>query len=166
MGHPVYQQNHTKQYQTIPNHTISPVSIYAILIHNATLLSCYFRKIATVSHFRLVCPGNAMSVVLQCTIVYYTVQWQVLSMCSPSKNILWWCLSMTTSYSTLVTSCSVYFSISSAKLALLKAFDIANVAFSEQCIEIVHKKIKISLMSWNQNGSRMEKNNWSHEKLS
>ena len=97
-----------------------------------------------------------------CPTVYYSV---LHSAVTGSVHVLSQ-LSMTTSYSTLATSCSVYFSISSVKLTLLKAFDIANVAFSEQCIEIVHKKIKISLMSWNQNGSRMEKNNWSHEKLS
>ena len=54
--------NHAKPYQTIPNNTkpyhISSLylqlSITAILIHNATLLSFHFRKIGTVSHFRLV----------------------------------------------------------------------------------------------------------------
>ena len=52
----------TKPYQTILIHTkpyhISSLylqlSITAISIHNATLLACHFRKIATVSHFRLV----------------------------------------------------------------------------------------------------------------
>ena len=43
--------------QTKPYHISSlylQLSITAILIHNATLLSCHFQKIATVSHFRLV----------------------------------------------------------------------------------------------------------------
>ena len=50
------KQNHTKPYQTKQNHTslYLQLSITAISIHNATLLSCHFRKIATVSHFRLV----------------------------------------------------------------------------------------------------------------
>ena len=58
----LYWQNQTKPYQTIlihtkPHHIASlylQSSITAISIPNATLLSCHFRKIATVSHFRLV----------------------------------------------------------------------------------------------------------------
>ena len=49
----LYQQNHTK-----PDHISSlylQLSVTVISIHNATLLSCHFWKIATVSHFRLVC---------------------------------------------------------------------------------------------------------------
>ena len=47
--------------KTIPNHISSiylQLIITAISIHNATLLSCHFRKIATVSHFRLVLCVN------------------------------------------------------------------------------------------------------------
>ena len=43
----------TKPYQI--SSLYLQLSITAISIHNATLLSCHFRKIATVSHFRLVC---------------------------------------------------------------------------------------------------------------
>ena len=59
--------NKTKPYQTRPYQTILihtkpyhksslylQLSITAISIHNATQLSSHFRKIATVSHFRLV----------------------------------------------------------------------------------------------------------------
>ena len=48
----LYQQNHTKPYHI--SSLYLQLSITAILIHNATLLSCHFWKIATVSHFRLV----------------------------------------------------------------------------------------------------------------
>ena len=50
--------------KTIPNHISSlylQLSITAILIHNATLLSCHFRKIATVSHFRLVLMESSLN---------------------------------------------------------------------------------------------------------
>ena len=47
------QQFHTKPYYI--SSLYLQLSITAISIHNATLLSCHFRKIATVSHFRLVC---------------------------------------------------------------------------------------------------------------
>ena len=61
----LFQPNHTKPFQIIPIHTnpcqtipnlqsLSPLSNTAISIHNATLLSYHFQKIATVSHFRLV----------------------------------------------------------------------------------------------------------------
>ena len=59
-----YSPPHHTKYQTIPTkpyHIASPylqLSITTISIHNATLLSCHFRKIATVSHFRLVSPRN------------------------------------------------------------------------------------------------------------
>ena len=46
------QQFHTKPYYI--SSLYLQLSITAILIHDATLLSCHFRKIATVSHFRLV----------------------------------------------------------------------------------------------------------------
>ena len=46
------QQNHTKPYHI--SNLYLHLSITAISIHNATQLSCHFRKIATVSHFRLV----------------------------------------------------------------------------------------------------------------
>ena len=48
---------HTKPNHTKPYHITSlylQSSITAISIHNATLLSCHFQKIVTVSHFRLV----------------------------------------------------------------------------------------------------------------
>ena len=51
MNPPPYQTIPTKLYQAIQ---YLQLSITAISIHNATLLSCHFRKIATVSHFRLV----------------------------------------------------------------------------------------------------------------
>ena len=44
--------NHTKPYHI--SSLYLHLSITAISIHNATQLSCHFRKIATVSHFRLV----------------------------------------------------------------------------------------------------------------
>ena len=64
----LYQQNQTKPYQAKPYQTILLIhtkkyhvsslylqlSITAISILNATLLSCHFRKIATASHFWLV----------------------------------------------------------------------------------------------------------------
>ena len=48
----LYQQNHAKPYHI--SSLYLQLNITAISIHNATLLSCHFRKIATVSHFRLV----------------------------------------------------------------------------------------------------------------
>ena len=52
---PSHQTIPTKPNHTIPNLCLYlQLSITAISIHNATLLSCHFQKIATVSHFRLV----------------------------------------------------------------------------------------------------------------
>ena len=50
--------NHTKPYHI--SSLYLQLRITAISIHNATLLSCYFRKIATVSHFRLVSQLSEM----------------------------------------------------------------------------------------------------------
>ena len=68
-----HQSSDPPSHQTIPtkpNHTIPnlrlylQVSITAISIHNATLLSCHFRKIATVSHFRLFCIDLCLFILL------------------------------------------------------------------------------------------------------
>ena len=48
----LYQQNHTKSFNFSSLNL--QVSVTAISIHNANLLSSHFWKIATVSHFRLV----------------------------------------------------------------------------------------------------------------
>ena len=49
-----YRQAEANMYYPVCMIIDLQLSITAILIHNATLLSCHFRKIATVSHFRLV----------------------------------------------------------------------------------------------------------------
>ena len=78
--------NHTKPYQTKP---YLQLSITTMLIHNATLLSCYFRKIATVSHFRLVLLKASLSMfnlLLIVSILVASVKMESVLHCINDKN--------------------------------------------------------------------------------
>ena len=139
-------QNHIKPYQTILNHTISKrlylqLSITAISIHNATLLSCHFRKIATVSHFWLV--------YLSCTLTL-KVTFPILKMDSCSSRAK---LSLCSWYQRLRTSSlSSAFITSAMRLVCLELHGASSLQItlplSVMWVTIMSRNDKLKLKVW------------------